>query len=221
MKEDDFSKLESSRGWSAKPADAYHHGDLRHALLAAALEVIEDRGPRDLSLREVARRAGVSTAAPYRHFSSRDALLVALAEQGFRALGDRLRAAVAPLTDPLERLGAAGVAFVGFAADHPAHYAVMSSPALLGPTTDPDLAAVSEATLSILLDAIGDGQRAGLVRDGDPRRLALVAWSGVHGLASLIGSGQLDVLGLDEAEVEPLARYVTDVLLAGLRRSAP
>jgi len=200
-----------------KPVGAYHHGDLRRALIEAALEHIERDGPKELSLRSVARRAGVSSAAPYRHFPSRDALLAAVAEEGFRTLAEGIReAAAAHPDDPLARLREAGVAYVLFAAAHPAHYSVMWAPGLFEQADHPSFRVAAADALSLLFDAITDCQHAGLVRDDPLPQLAMVAWSGVHGLASLISNGQLSALGLGSHDVEALARYLSVALLAGV-----
>ncbi len=201
-----------------KPAGAYHHGDLRRALIDAALEHIEREGPKELSLRAVARRAGVSSAAPYRHFASRDALLAAVAEEGFQTLADGIRKAAAAFPDdPLARLRESGVAYVLFAAAHPAHYSVMWAPGLFEQTAHPSFRAAANDALSLLFEAITDCQRAGLARPDPPAELAMVAWSGVHGLASLISNGQLKALGLASKDVEALARYLSLALLSGVR----
>ena len=201
----------------AKPDGAYHHGNLRKALVDAALELIAAGDPGELSLRAVARRAGVSTAAPYRHFDSREALLAAVAEEGFRGLAAAMRgASAAHRHDPIATFREAGVGYVLFAHANPAHYTVMFSPDLGDRSAYPDLAVSAADAMSVLKDAIAGCQRAGLIAAGDPREVALAAWSSVHGLASLIAAGQIDVLGFDEAGVEGIARRVAASLLSGV-----
>ena len=202
----------------AKPAGAYHHGALRQALVDAALEIIERRGPKALSMRAVARRAGVSSAAPYRHFCSRDELLAAVSEEGFSTLAEHIREAIAAHPDaPLARFGETGVAYVRFAAAHPAHYAVMCTPGLFDKTAHPSVQAAASDALALLFEAIADCQSSGLVRSDPPADLAMVAWSAVHGLASLISSGQLSALGLASRDVDSLARTLALSLLSGMR----
>jgi AcrR family transcriptional regulator len=130
MPEKSHARTRNSAPALRKPKGSYHHGNLRRALIDAALGLIEKEGPASLSLREVARRAGVSTAAPYRHFPSREALLAAVAEEGFRLLGDEIRRAIAAHDDAPRCLGEAGIAYVLFAAAHPSRYNVMLSPEL-------------------------------------------------------------------------------------------
>jgi AcrR family transcriptional regulator len=110
---------------------AYHHGNLREALVAAALKEVARSGPEGFSLRSVARRAGVSPPAVYRHFADKDALLAAVAVECSERIGVAMRDAVAGAPDdPLERFRATGIAYVQFAVEHPEHFRAMSSPGL-------------------------------------------------------------------------------------------
>jgi AcrR family transcriptional regulator len=198
-----------------KRKGSYHHGNLRRALIDAGLGLIEKEGATALSLREAARRAGVSTAAPYRHFPSREALLAAIAEEGFRLLGEEIRRAIAEHDDAARRLGEAGIAYVLFAAAHPAHYNVMFSPELADRTAHPSLEAAAADPSQLLLGAIRDYQEAGWMRSRDPGELQLAAWSSVHGLASLITSGHIRVAGFDPGRIEQIARAVVRSLVPG------
>lgn len=204
----------SSGGARTKP---YHHGDLRRALIDAALDLISGEGVRALSLREVARRAGVSHAAPYRHFADKEALLAAVAEEGFRALQaamlDRMQRAGG---DPLQRLQASGIGYVLFAVQHAAHFRVMFGTARSEQPPSATLAEAGSAAFAVLTEALEAGQQAGVVRPDPVRDLALTAWSLVHGLAMLLVSGQLQDRSPSDAEVERLARMVTENLVRGL-----
>jgi len=119
-----FWGVSSWRSTTAK--EKYHHGNLRAALLEAALAVISEIGPRGLSIREMARRAGVAHAAPYRHFADRDELILAVVKQGFNLMQQTIQAekAAAP-DDPLNQFAASGQAYVNFALQHPAYHRVM------------------------------------------------------------------------------------------------
>ena len=199
-----------------KQKGSYHHGNLRRALIDAGLGLIEQEGAAALSLREAARRAGVSTAAPYRHFPSRKALLAAIAEEGFRLLGEEIRRAIAAHgDDPARRLGEAGIAYVLFAAAHPCHYNVMFGPELADRAAHPSLQAAADDASRVLLGAILDYQAAGWMSSRDPTELVLGAWSSVHGLASLITSGHVRVAGSDPARIEEIARTVVRSLVPG------
>ncbi|HVT92120.1 MAG TPA: TetR/AcrR family transcriptional regulator [Bryobacteraceae bacterium] len=156
----------------------YHHGNLRAALIEAGLKIIEEKGVRALTLRELAARVGVSRMAPYRHFPDKEALLGAICEAGFSEFADSLESArnsAGP--DFAARLSAMAVAYVRFAAGHRAHYEVMFA-----------VRRESEATarsFEILRETIEEGQRNGEVREGDPTDLARVVWTVVHGISTL------------------------------------
>lgn len=193
----------------------YHHGDLRQALIDGALALInEKKDARTLSLREVARRAGVSNAAPYRHFADKDALLAALAEKGFRMLTAFLRKGVDSADDPLLGLQASGVGYVRFAIAHPSYYRVMFSAFQPEDATCSELNEAGDESFSVLVEAIIAGQSAGKVKSGAPQQLAWVAWSMVHGLAMLVIERQLPLM--DEASVVAFAETATQALMEGL-----
>jgi len=170
----------------------YHHGNLRQALIDAALELIEERGVPALTLREVARRVGVTHAAPQRHFADRAALVAAVAEQGFRGLGAHMEAvrASASARVPSQRLRALGVAYVEYALAHPAHLRVMFSPEVADKSRYPELAAAAQEVHDTLVKQIVEGQRQGAVAPGDPDELSFAARSMVHGCAILLIDGQ-------------------------------
>jgi AcrR family transcriptional regulator len=151
---------------------AYHHGDLRQAFITAAAEAITENGAAALSLRDLARRVGVSHAAPVHHFGDKAGLLTAVAVEGFRLLADALKAAGPEFLE-------VGVAYVGFAVDHRAYFEVMFRPDLYR-ADDPGVVAAREKSGRALAEGAGD----------PTARLA--AWSLVHGLATLWLSGSLD-----------------------------
>jgi AcrR family transcriptional regulator len=170
----------------------YHHGNLRQALIEAALELIEEQGVPALTLREVARRVGVTHAAPQRHFADRAALVAAVAEQGFRGLRAHMEAvrASAPARAPSRRLRALGVAYVQYALAHPAHLRVMFSAETADKSRYPELASAAQEVHETLVKQIAEGQRQGAVAAGDPDELSFAAWSMVHGCAILLIDGQ-------------------------------
>lgn len=158
-------------------SDGYHHGDLRRTLLDEAAKMMDEVGPGSSSLRELARRAGVSHGAPAHHFVDRRGLLTALAAQGLRMLADDLRAATSSGFDE------AAVAYVRFARRHPGHYAVMYRPDLLR-LDDAELIEARLASTNALsagVESVPALRREHLTA----RESAHVAWSLVHGLASL------------------------------------
>ncbi len=189
---------------------SYHHGTLRRALIDAGFGLVEKGGATSLTLRAAARWAGVSAAAPYRHFQSRVELLAAVAEEGFRLLAEELRRVVAAHDQPAKRLGEAGIAYVVFAAAHPARYQVMFNPELSERAAYPLLQAAEADTRKLLLSAVEDLHEAGLLNGRDPDELSLAAWSSVHGLASLITNGYVR-----PARAEEIARNVARWVIPG------
>ncbi|WP_330239132.1 TetR/AcrR family transcriptional regulator [Streptomyces sp. NBC_00525] len=179
---------------------AYHHGDLRRAVLAAALDVIGAEGPAALSLRDLARRAGVSHAAPAHHFKDRTGLLTAVAAEGYGLFADALTAE----PDLRER----GVAYVRFAATHPAHFQVMFRPDLLR-ADDPDLLAAKDRATAALRSGVAALTPADPA--DDPRLTGVAAWSLAHGFATLLLSGNLtDAVG--DRDPEDVFRIIARLL---------
>lgn len=204
----------------ARPRKAYHHGNLEEALITAALRLIDEEGAKALSLREVARRAGVSHAAPYRHFENKEALLGAVAEQGFaKLLGSMQAEAARAGEDPVARYQAGGVGYVAFALAHPAHFRVMFGPVDPGEGVHPSASARGAAAFQHLVDSITACQRAGAMPPGDPMEIALASWSLVHGIATLAIEGRLmpGVAGVG-VDVRALTRALIGRLGAGVLR---
>jgi AcrR family transcriptional regulator len=203
-------------------ADGYHHGNLRRALLDAALELIESEGVASLSLRAVARRAQVSHAAPYHHFADRAALVAAVAEEGFESLHAKTLTRMERAVDPRERFRESGIAYVLFAVEYPSHFRVMFSAELEDKSRYSGLQAAAAATYAVLIDAIERCQEAGFARAGDPQTLGYAAWSLVHGLASLILDGHFGPDARTPLGAERLALGVTALLWEGIgARGAP
>lgn len=190
----------------------YHHGDLREALLKASLALLHEPGGSELTLREVARRAGVSHTAPYRHFRDKADLLAAVAEDGFDRLRAGISAAAAKAQRPIERLQNAGIAYIEFAQEHPEHFSVMFGTDLR--SDHPSAKAAADRCFGELLALVAgctDDSRA-----AQPQRtLALIAWSEVHGIADLSLRGQLRFKG--KAEMRTFSRLATLAIVSGLR----
>jgi len=213
----------------------YHHGALRRALLDAALQLATERGPGGFTLREVARQAGVSHAAPYAHFADKAALIEALAVEQFTALRDALQEARTRTEGgPLEKLRAVGVAYVRFAIEHVAAFRFMYWPDVRHPTrTEPSRDLRGEAALrfwrregkveeaanaayQVLVEAIVECQQVGLIAPGDPAPFALTAWCTVHGLAALLLNNLQSSEEEAGAQAERIAQIVTGTLAQGL-----
>jgi AcrR family transcriptional regulator len=192
----------------APPRDGYHHGDLRAACLAGALRLVEDGGPDAVTIRGVARLAGVSHQAPLHYFRDRDALLHEVAERGFEQLVHRLDREVRPGAGPLESLRTYGVVYVLHAVEHPGLFQVM-----FAPCDDPP----GEVAYRRLIELCAACQGAGELPGEDPFRLGLLVWSTVHGLAALYGHMGLDS-GASGQPTDPraAAERTLDDLFAGL-----
>jgi len=189
----------------------YHHGNLRVALLARAVEVVDERGAADLSLRELARDVGVSHAAPRRHFADRRALLDALAVEGFDRLGQDLRAAVdraGPAFDA--RLEELARAYLAFATHHAALLELMWA-AKRRQESDA-LHDAANHSLATMLDVIADAQASGELVPGDRERVAIPIFATLQGLTAMANGGMLDAEQVDEA-----LTVAIEQLLDGLR----
>ena len=162
----------------------YHHGDLRTALVRAAMELLDESGEAALSLRAVARRAGVSPAAPYRHYADREALDSAIAAVGYRELAERLAAAHPSPSTP-EQLARVAIAYVHFALERPGLFRIMFGQAC---DRDNDERVAATAAVSAYVRSIA--QRTFPQADADA--LATALWALVHGLAFLYLDGKLD-----------------------------
>src|SRR5881628_3792693 len=141
----------SNRRGSRRPGHAkgYHHGDLPRALLDAALHIVETRGTAALTLRAAARSAGVSQAAPYRHFTNKEAILAAVAEEGFRSLMTAIRQATAAGDGPLGRLRGVGIGYVTFATSHPSHFRVIFGREMADRSASPSLRRLATETFNL------------------------------------------------------------------------
>lgn len=174
-----------------KPKGRYHHGNLRRALIDEALRTIRRTGVAGLTLRGAGAALGVSRTALYRHFTDKDALLAAVAREGFVALKTSLDAAKARMPKLRDQLAEMGAAYVRFAVENPSHYRVMFGGFLDRCKDEPGLIADAGAAFQALVDAIVDLQRARMIRQDDPRQLSRFVWAAVHGIAMLAIDGQL------------------------------
>lgn len=184
---------------------SYHHGDLRRAVLDAAIDVITTAGPAAISLRDLARRAGVSHAAPAHHFKDKAGVLTALAVEGHERLAAYLTAALDACEPELRELG---VSYVRFALDHPAHFEVMFRPDLRHEDA-PELVGAKERTAGLLAGGVAavPAERRG----ADAGLAAIAAWSLAHGFATLWRGGNIQRPAGD-ADPAEVFRAVTGLL---------
>ncbi len=203
----------------------YHHGDLRRTLIEIALQVVTEEQDWTFSLREVARRAGVSHRAPYNHFADKLDLLAAVAAVGFERLRDGLLRAMSGIDESEAILVAICTTYVRLGLGNPALYRLMFGPALSATGTEdrpPLVRSAGAEARGVLEDVILRGARAGVfdVSPDDPRGLALAAlavWSGTHGLTMLV----IDRISRPDLTVDEMIERLLRMVLGGVRRARP
>jgi AcrR family transcriptional regulator len=196
---------------SARRRDTYHHGDLKRALTRAALALVAEKGPKGFTLTEAARRAGVSAAAPYRHFADKAQLLAAVAEEGFIQLHEALSAASDGASDPMNRVIDLGRAYVRWAVTHPDYYLAMFG-AQTVKRDHPGLLFAAGHAFGELVDAITSCLESGVMEGQDPVEISGPMWSLVHGVASLAIGGELRHVGIHEDPEALVVRAITEFL---------
>jgi AcrR family transcriptional regulator len=205
------------------PKRSYHHGNLRKVLLAAGVALIGEVGPKGFTIREVARRAGVSHNAPYRHFQDKDELLAVIAAEGFERLALAMKKHAAAGVTAVDRLRLCACGYVAFALRWPQHFLVMFDlPSVPGEHSRHE--GVGENAFQTLLEFIIESQEEGALPLGTPLPLALMAWSMVHGIAKLATSGNLpytsrQTLDFTRCASEAFVSGMRDLKMSGTRLS--
>jgi AcrR family transcriptional regulator len=201
------------------PADAF-----RERIVQASVELIQEQGLSALSMREVARRAGVSHQAPYYYFEDREAILAAIAEQGFRMLRETVMGAITPRQGDSLYAGivAAGEAYIRFAFANPAYFRLMFRPELVSPLRHPSMKAEGDRACSSFYDIVRAAVQAGLPADPSLDALFLLYWSIGHGFACLALDGPLDAVmpdGNREQQTRDLLSAFSKLIAGGLGQS--
>lgn len=207
-----------------KPAPArrkpYHHGNLREAMIEATVRLVEEEGPERVTVREAARRAGVSSAAPFRHFPSKVALMTAVAEEAMRRLRAEIETAVAHAADddPLERFRALGAAYLAWVIRNPTHFAVISTRSLIdfdgSEALRRDNAEIQAQMAALLAEAAASGR----LRPGDLRHIRLACRALAYGLARMYIDGHLPQWGVAAKAARRNMQGVLDLFLDSLAR---
>jgi AcrR family transcriptional regulator len=201
----------------ARTARQYHHGNLRNALIEAAIPLLEAHGPAALSLREVAKAAGVSHAAPYRHFRDKTELLEEIAASGYARLTQACRSAQRRYAgDPPKQLVEAGIGYLTFVVEQPRVAHLMFGGIIALDACGPTLRQAADTAFGQLVGIVETGIRAGSFKALPAQELTIAAWSMVHGLAALVTSGMLGGLADDRREVRRLGRKLAATLLHGM-----
>lgn len=205
--------LRYTRAMDAKP-DKYHHGNLKSALLKAAFKLVEKAGVERFTLREVARKAGVSHNAPYRHFPSKESLLATLATESFRQLHHTLRATIDESAEPATRLRSAAIVYLRFALKNPSRFNLMFH-STFDREAHPDYVAAYTGLLALLAELIEQHRDL-----ATPTETAgELVWASIHGIAELGLAGRLR--HGSQPELEWLADAATSALVAGMRQGVP
>lgn len=192
----------------------YHHGDLRQALIQAAVRTIDRDGVEALTLRAAGASLGVSRTALYRHFTDKDSLLAAVAAEGFRTLHASLVDRWLTAGQGLAGFRAQGHAYVEFGTTHPAHYRVMFGGHVTRAPRGSELEQAGTAAFVALVDALVDLQQRAAFRSDDPALQARYVWGTVHGVTMLL---MADKIRLDAPSFAPFVDYTLDRIVAGLR----
>jgi AcrR family transcriptional regulator len=207
----------ASRAAAPKP---YHHGDLRRVLIDAALELVGKGGAEAVSVREAARRAGVSPGAPFRHFPSRDALLQAVAEEAQRRFLAEIEAALAeaPANDPLARFRCLGLAYLRWAMRNPTHFEVISSRRLFDHDNSAGISHNNAELIELTERTLGEAFAAGQLRSDDLKAVQIAGRALVYGFARMNIDGHFPRWGVDGADAERTAEQILDLFIEGIAR---
>jgi AcrR family transcriptional regulator len=194
--------------------------DLRRKFIDASLALVTEHGVEGLTLRDLAKRVGVTHPAVYRYFPDKAALLASVAEEGFWAMRSEVIKACVPYPDTRTRFNKLVEAYIRFAVEHPAHFRLMFGPEAADKWSNESLRAAEAATFNLCLDAVVEGQRNGLVREGDAREIALSGWAMIHGIASLVLNGLVAWSGVRSTSTEYLAQMLESAFFSGVGPTA-
>jgi AcrR family transcriptional regulator len=184
--------MSTPREVAAEEKSSYHHGDLKNALITAGIEILSQEGVNGLSLRKVARKAGVSHAAPYAHFADKQALVAAIATDGHRKIYEKILGVMEQYRDdPLRQLVETAWAYVEFGFEEPAHFRITFSGAVEKERDYPALVEMTAKNFGVLRALVACCQTAGLLNPGEPDLTAVCVWGLVHGFVSLVQEGQV------------------------------
>ncbi len=198
--------------------DTYHHGDLKSALIDAAIQLLKRMTPAELSLRELARQAGVSAAAPYRHFKDKNELLAAISEQGYELKYQyMLKAIRSAKGNPLEIYYACGLAYFHMGLNHPQHFKLMISSEIIPSEEHPQLMKTAVKSFMLLKCMIEHSQKQKITGAGNPFHKAMNCWCVVNGFTSLYVEGRLAWLGLNKENAEAALRVLLSQFLNGTK----
>ena len=200
----------------------YHHGDLRRVLIDAALKLAEEGGIEQISVREAARRAGVSPGAPFRHFESRDALMLAVAEDAQRRFRAEIETALAqaPAGDPLKRLRCFGLAYLRWAMRNPAHFEIISSGRYFDLNDAGELTRDNDELIALMERMLSDAAARGQLRALDLKEVQIAGRALVYGFARMNIDRHFPRWGVADEAIERTAEAVIDLFIQGIAKKA-
>jgi AcrR family transcriptional regulator len=198
------------------PPKKYHHGDLKNALIAAGIKILSKEGVGGLSLRKVAKQAGVSHSAPYAHFTDKQSLIAAISTEGFKQLYAELDAAIlSHAGDPKGQLMEGAWAYVQFAMNNTDTFKIMFSGVLEKEKEYPAFVEISHKTFGRVADIVKGCQAAGILRPVSTEILAVSVWGQLHGIISLILEGQVSHMVLERFSIREIVFFAIDQIILG------
>ncbi|MCM0606175.1 MAG: TetR/AcrR family transcriptional regulator [Xanthomonadaceae bacterium] len=202
-----------------KIIDHYHHGDLKVSLIKTALKMLETQSPIALSLRELAKKAGVSQSAPYRHFKDKDELINAICTEAFEIkLKLMQEAMIEAKGDPLQTYFGCGISYFRMGLKHPQHFKLMFSELCSPDESHPELQRVAATTFALVREMVLIAQKGGVIGPGDPYHIAMNCWCVVNGYTVLYANGKMDWLGVTPENAESGLKILLQQMLVGLNK---
>src|SRR5882724_7586063 len=210
----------ATRAPAAKP---YHHGDLRRVLIDAAMQLVGEGGPEAVSVREAARRAGVSPGAPFRHFPSRDALMNAVAEEAQRRFRAEIEVTLAdaPSGDPLGRFRRLGIAYLRWAMQNPTHFEIISSRRYFDHDRSAGVSGDNAELIGLTERTLAEAFSAGQLRAADLKQIQIAGRALVYGFARMKIDGHLPRWGVADSDAERTAEGIIDLFIEGISKARP
>jgi AcrR family transcriptional regulator len=189
----------------------YHHGDLKNALIEAGAKILSEEGAAALTLRKVARQAGVSHSAPYAHFADKQALIAAISTEGFKKLYAKTAAVIeAHVGNPLQQLIEAAWAYIEFSINNPSYFRIMFSSVLEKEKDYPEFVEISQQTFAQVVEIVAACQKAGILRPAPDDLMAVAVWGHVHGIISLALEGQISHTITDRFSLRDILLFTLD-----------